>query len=117
MTTSGHTPVDFSAERLAGIATFEHLVAAVQACIDAGRFHPGLDAWLVATGLWVTVHGITSLLISRPDFPWPPAAELIEHALSTVTLGLTSPTTEQTRPVPGTKPRDRKRVTPARATR
>jgi hypothetical protein len=25
----------------------------------------------VATNLWTAVHGVTSLLIARPDFPWP----------------------------------------------
>jgi hypothetical protein len=42
----------------------------VQRCLDSGVLRPG-DPMQVAVGLWVLVHGITSLLISLPGFPWP----------------------------------------------
>ena len=31
---------------------------------------PG-DPFQIAIGLWVLVHGITSLLLATPAFPWP----------------------------------------------
>src|SRR5919202_69736 len=37
------------------------------------------DPFLVATGLWTAVHGVTSLLIARPDFPWPDRDRLLDH--------------------------------------
>src|SRR5439155_15315958 len=58
-------------ERLKGLSGFNHLVAAVERCMDAGAFARG-DAFAVACSLWAGVHGITSLLIAKPHFPWPP---------------------------------------------
>jgi AcrR family transcriptional regulator len=51
-------------------ASFAHVVEAVQRGIDAGRFRDG-SAEVLALGLWAAAHGITSLLIALPDFPWP----------------------------------------------
>jgi AcrR family transcriptional regulator len=83
----GDTPERFVDERLSQTSAFGHVLADVQAAIDAGelRYH---DAHLVSTGLWMLVHGITSLLIAKPDFPWPPVDELVEHALGVYAAGL-----------------------------
>jgi hypothetical protein len=35
----------------------------------------------LAVGLWVLVHGITSLLISLPGFPWPDEPERLADRL------------------------------------
>ena len=43
-----------------GLDTFEQLVAAVQRCIEAGRFRND-DAWEFATRLWTVVHGASAL--------------------------------------------------------
>ena len=43
---------------------------------------------MIAIDLWVTVHGITSLLIAKPEFPWPDTHELIEHIIDTQLRGL-----------------------------
>ena len=55
---------------LPGLTAFGHVVEAVARCMEAGGIGPG-DPFLVATNLWTAVHGVTSLLIARPDFPWP----------------------------------------------
>ena len=70
MGNAGRSPADFDRERLTNMASFDHLVDAVKRCMDAGRLPPG-DQTLVALGLWAVVHGITSLMISKPEFPWP----------------------------------------------
>src|SRR4051794_312603 len=57
-------------DRLPGMTTFGRLVECVARCMDAGVIASG-DAFLVSTNLWTAVHGVTSLLIARPDFPWP----------------------------------------------
>jgi AcrR family transcriptional regulator len=71
----------------AGARAFQHLVDAVQRCIDAGAFRP-VDPVLAATGVWTAVHGVTSLLISMPGFPWPDVERLVDHVCGTQTLGL-----------------------------
>lgn len=43
---------------------------------------------LVAIGLWVAVHGITSLVIAMPTFPWPPLDDLVDHIPATQARGL-----------------------------
>ena len=51
-----------------GMEAFQHLVGAVQRCIDAGVFQGDHDALSIALVLWPAVHGITALLISLPKF-------------------------------------------------
>jgi AcrR family transcriptional regulator len=77
----GHT------ERLLNNSGFSHLVDVVQSCLDSGQFAPG-NPLMIAIDLWVTVHGITSLLIVKPEFPWPDKNELIEHIIDTQLWGL-----------------------------
>jgi hypothetical protein len=57
-----------------------HLVEVVQRCLDTGVLRPA-DPMQLAVGLWVLVHGITSLLISLPGFPWPEEPERLVDRL------------------------------------
>ena len=81
------TPEEFDDERLRVAASFDHLVGAVQRCMDAGEI-PHSDAFFVALGMWIAVHGLTSLLIAKPDFPWPGAEDLVDHFCSVHVAGL-----------------------------
>jgi len=63
----------------AGSVAFQHLVDAVQQGIDRGEFR-AVDPVQAAIGIWTAVHGITSLRISLPFFPWPDVAALVELA-------------------------------------
>jgi AcrR family transcriptional regulator len=74
----------------AGGRAFQHLVDAVQRCIDAGAFRP-VDPVLAATGVWAAVHGVTSLLISLPGFPWPDIDKLVDHVCTVQNFGLSEP--------------------------
>ena len=74
-------------DRLPGLTAFGHVVAAVDRCMDAGAIAAG-DAFLVATNLWTAVHGVTSLLIARPDFPWPDLDRLMGLVLDVQSKGL-----------------------------
>jgi hypothetical protein len=74
-------------ERIEGLYGFGALVSAVQRCIDDGEFKSG-DAFTIACGLWTGVHGITSLLISKPFFPWPEHEAFIEGCLDAYCRGL-----------------------------
>lgn len=64
-----------------GERVFGRLVAAVQACIDAGAARPS-DAAVTAVNVWVALHGIVSLRTSRPHHAWPPVDRLVNAALS-----------------------------------
>ena len=69
-------------------AAFDDQVNAVQQCIDAGHFPPG-SAHRIACSLWAASHGVTSLMISRPEFPWPPLDEFVDSTCIALGLGLT----------------------------
>jgi AcrR family transcriptional regulator len=84
----GYTPADWGNERLAKSAAFRHLVEAVASCQAAGVLAPALDPELAAVGLWTTVHGVASLVVARPDFPWPPLERLIDHVLAAHAFGI-----------------------------
>lgn len=84
----GLTPEDFGADRLLASACFAHLIDAVRACQAAGWFPASTDPVLAATGLWSSVHGLASLLVAKPSFPWPPLEQLISHVLETHAFGL-----------------------------
>lgn len=75
----------------AGARSFQHLVDAVQRGIDAGGLCP-VDPVLAATGVWSSVHGITSLLISMPDFVGPDRETLLDHICDTQIRGLSTST-------------------------
>jgi len=63
------------------------LKSRVQACIDAGRFRAE-DLELMAQSLWAAVHGITSLLIQKPSFPWVARRRLIARVIDSAVEGL-----------------------------
>ena len=83
---SDHTPEQYEDHVLADQASFMALVAAVQDCVDAGRLEG--DAFEAATIMWTGVHGVTSLLIAKPNFPWPPVEELVERTLAVLDGGM-----------------------------
>jgi AcrR family transcriptional regulator len=76
-----------STEEIAKWACLQDMVTAVQRAIDAGLI-AGTDAFLVTAGLWAYVHGLVSLLITKPGLPWPPNDALIDHVLDSSFLGL-----------------------------
>jgi AcrR family transcriptional regulator len=83
-----HVPETVQDEYLYRTDTFNHLVEAVQRCLDAGAIRPG-DPFQIAIGLWVLVHGITSLLLAAPGFPWPhPPEELVDRLITDHLEGL-----------------------------
>ena len=83
------TPEQYEDHVLAEQASFMALVGSVQECVDAGRLDG--DAFEAATLLWTAVHGVTSLLIAKPGFPWPPVEVLVERVLDVVDSGLFRP--------------------------
>jgi AcrR family transcriptional regulator len=68
-------------------AAYSGLRNSVQACINAGKFRTS-DAELMAQSLWAAAHGITSLLIQKPAFPWASHSRLIEQVVDSAVEGL-----------------------------
>jgi len=77
-------------DQLPGLTAFGHVVENVSDCMDAGAIAAG-DPFLVATSLWTAVHGITSLLIARPDFPWPDLDRMMSLLVDVQSRGLQGP--------------------------
>ena len=69
---------------------YELLRLAVKRCIDAKRLRTR-DVDLASQSLWMAVHGVTSLLIERPDFPWTSKKALIATVVDSAVDGLLAP--------------------------
>ena len=61
--------------------SFAHLVEGIQRVIDAGVIAPGTDAYTTALHVWANIHGLTSLLVARPDMPWPDLEQFVDEHL------------------------------------
>jgi AcrR family transcriptional regulator len=72
------------------VTAFDSLRRRVLACIEAGALRP-VDAELAAQTLWAEVHGITSLLIVKPSFPWVQTDTLIEQVIQNAIQGIVLP--------------------------
>lgn len=80
------TPLPFQYEKIMSSSAFGHLFEAVATAIAAGRIEG--EPMLVSIGLWSVVHGLTSLLISKPDFPWPDVDQLIDQVTRAALHGI-----------------------------
>jgi AcrR family transcriptional regulator len=87
---------DLPWEQMPGQKAWEHFVEGVAPCL--GRASDDPEAARTALLLWQQLHGIVSLRISRPRFPWPPLAETVTEALTRLTAAATLPT--------GSRPQD-----------
>jgi AcrR family transcriptional regulator len=61
---------------------FEVLRNMVRRCVKEKRFRT-VDVETTSQALWSSAHGITSLLIQRPSFPWAPKKKLIAQVINT----------------------------------
>lgn len=59
---------------------FSALRDSVKRCVEQGYFRP-IDVDAAAQAQWASVHGITSLLIQRPQFPWVDREKLIARVI------------------------------------
>jgi len=81
------TPDRFTDERLAATAGLGVVAADLAEAMSQGRLahHDPMEA---AVLLWMSVHGLVSLLISKPDFPFPPASRLFDDLYRMTLAGL-----------------------------
>lgn len=66
---------------------YESLLRKVRLCIGSRKFKTN-DADLAAQALWAAAHGVTSLFIDRPAFPWVQRNRLIDQVLDSAVDGL-----------------------------
>lgn len=71
----------------AGARAFVHLVESVERAAAAGAI-VSANPVVTAIHCWSGLHGLASLLISEPGFPWPPVDELVEALLDEQERGL-----------------------------
>jgi AcrR family transcriptional regulator len=87
MTPADATPEEYKVVVLRDNAAFDQVRRCAQECIDAGRFRPGFtDSYRLAIGFWARVHGLTSLLIAKPEFPWPADREAFVDEYASICL-------------------------------
>lgn len=79
---------DYLDQTFVGNQVLQTLRDNVSACIRLGLF-PQIDADLTTQVLWSMNHGITSLLISNPKYPWAEREELIGRYIETAIAGMT----------------------------
>lgn len=68
-------------------AAFDHLRKMVSQGVKAGVFLSN-DVELVSQTIWAATHGLTSLLIVRPNFPWASTEALMDSLADTLLHGL-----------------------------
>jgi AcrR family transcriptional regulator len=69
-------------------AAFDILRAVVKRCVAARSFR-ATDVELASQALWAAVHGVTSLLIQVPRFPWVEREDLIARVIDSAVDPLT----------------------------
>lgn len=71
-----------------GADAFQILVRGVTSAVESGRLRE-TDVMAVSQALWATVHGITSLQISKGDcFPWVDRERLIDLTVDSIVRGM-----------------------------
>ena len=78
-------PDRMTPEEFPGYRALQRLNAAVAECI--GREPEDPETSRTAQLIWQQLHGIVSLRISRPRFPWPPLSETVTEAVDRLLAG------------------------------
>jgi AcrR family transcriptional regulator len=81
MRSEDHDPSDEIAS-----GAFGHLLDGVVTCIGLGIFEG--DPIDLGLKLWAAAHGVASLLITKPSFPWPPVEQLVDATICMAGTGL-----------------------------
>jgi AcrR family transcriptional regulator len=75
-------PPGLSRDQLPGVEMFDTVRGCLDRCVEAG-VAPATDSFLATVCLLAALHGLVSLRIDRPSFPWPPVETLVDHLLAT----------------------------------
>jgi AcrR family transcriptional regulator len=88
MQAPGNQPHHYGPEEVRASAAFGHLMSSVAAMTGDSRVREGIDPYELALDCWAYVHGLTSLLISKPDFGWPDADEMLDGHFDRLLAGI-----------------------------
>ncbi|MGE4011902.1 MAG: TetR/AcrR family transcriptional regulator, partial [Alphaproteobacteria bacterium] len=97
----GHRPApgDPLDETDKGMQTFALLQQAIGEMIAQGRYRDG-DPAIMAELMWASCHGLITLLITHPHFPWSPRKALVEGMHKLLLSGFAAePAAQSTAPV------------------
>lgn len=89
MSPPAFAPDAYLAEGEAGTNLFLNLRESTARCIRSGLFR-AMDIDLATQILWTVNHGVTSLLLSNPNFPWVDRNELIDRTIDNAISGLST---------------------------
>lgn len=82
-----HEPDTYLSPESMGMKAFGFLPKLVGEAVRQGRFRQ-VDVAATSQMLWAAIHGVTSLLIVHPDFPWVNRNQLIDGMIDTMLEGL-----------------------------
>ena len=88
MSRPDHTPERLLDERLADTAGLVPAAEDLAAAMAAGELAAAGDPIETTEILWMMIHGMVSLLISKPEFPFGPVDEIYERMFDLAYRGL-----------------------------
>lgn len=68
------------------MSAFAHILEGVEACLATSVLEG--DPITICMQLWAAAHGIASLMIAKPEFPWPPVEQFVDDSICAAGLGL-----------------------------
>lgn len=80
-------PENYLREDSMGFKAYSYLREIVAECVRQGKFGDA-DVETATQALWIVVHGVTSLFIALPNFPWADRDTLIDFTLDKFIDGL-----------------------------
>ena len=88
MQAPGTQPHHYTPEEVKASAAFGHLMSNVATLAADPRLRDDIDPYEMALDCWAFVHGLTSLLITKPDFGWPDADAMLNGHFDRMLSGL-----------------------------
>ncbi len=79
--------------------TFAFLRNTIKRCVDEKRFR-AVNVDTATQAIWAAVHGVTSLLILRPSFPWVATGKLIGQVVDSAVDSLVAGGISESQPGP-----------------
>ncbi len=86
MEAAGQAHPEWDSGKLPGSASFDLLGGLVSALHPELQLDPA-RLFVVTTSLWTRLHGLASLRINRPAFPWPDIERLLDQLLAETLAG------------------------------
>jgi hypothetical protein len=77
----------FEPTRLLSDTGLSTMIADTTEAIEAGQFSDTYNPAVLACLLWMALHGVASLLIALPTFPYPPTPFLIDQMMALLSNG------------------------------